>query len=374
MNKFIKTRIQDEIGIITLDRAETMNAWHQPMRLEVSAALRAFNADAKVEAVILTGAGDRAWSAGQDLAETMQIKGGAEGESWALQWIDFYNSMRHMDKAVVAALNGVAAGSAYQYAMLCDIRVGHAGSRMGQPEINSGITSVSGPWIMYDRIGRSRAIELTLRGRMMDGAEAHDIGLIHYLVPQAQVMAKAMEVAKLLAAKAPLAMKLTKQRFREMTEAGFEDAMSANRRINAENYASGEPQEAMREFFEERARRKAEQSGAKPKPAGAEVWTVDRAKSPAKQAPTGKAPVKKAPVKKAPVKKAPIKQQAAKKSPARKAAAKSAARRPAKKKTAPKKAARKAASKRAAPRKTKARAVSKASARKSARRGAKRRR
>ena len=374
MNKFIKTRIQDEIGIITLDRAETMNAWHQPMRLEVSAALRAFNADAKAKAVILTGAGDRAWSAGQDLAETMQIKSGAEGEAWALQWIDFYNSMRHMDKAVVAALNGVAAGSAYQYAMLCDIRVGHAGSRMGQPEINSGITSVSGPWIMYDRIGRSRAIELTLRGRMMDGAEAHEIGLIHYLVPQDQVMAKSMELAKSLAAKAPLAMKLTKQRFREMTEAGFEDAMSANRRINAANYASGEPQEAMREFFEERARKKAEQSGAKPKPAGADVWTVDRAKS-LKTA----APAKKAPAKKAPAKKSPVKRAAAKKSPARKAAAKPAARKPAKKKTAPKKAApkkaaRKAASKKAAPRKSKARKAAKTGARKSARRGAKRRR
>ncbi len=374
MNTFIKTRIQDEIGIITLDRAETMNAWHQPMRLEVSAALRAFNADAKAKAVILTGAGDRAWSAGQDLAETMQIKSGAEGEAWALQWIDFYNSLRHMDKAVVAALNGVAAGSAYQYAMLCDIRVGHAGSRMGQPEINSGITSVSGPWIMYDRIGRSRAIELTLRGRMMDGAEAHEIGLIHYLVPQDQVMAKSMELAKSLAAKAPLAMKLTKQRFREMTEAGFEDAMSANRRINAANYASGEPQEAMREFFEERARKKAEQSGAKPKPAGADVWTVDRAKS-LKTA----APAKKAPAKKAPAKKSPVKRAAAKKSPARKAAAKPAARKPAKKKTAPKKAApkkaaRKAASKKAAPRKSKARKAAKTGARKSARRGAKRRR
>ena len=376
MNKFIKTRIQDEIGIITLDRAETMNAWHQPMRLEVSAALRAFNADAKAKAVILTGAGDRAWSAGQDLAETMQIKSGAEGEAWALQWIDFYNSMRHMDKAVVAALNGVAAGSAYQYAMLCDIRVGHAGSRMGQPEINSGITSVSGPWIMYDRIGRSRAIELTLRGRMMDGAEAHDIGLIHYLVPQAEVMAKAMEVAKLLAAKAPLAMKLTKQRFREMTEVGFEDAMSANRRINAENYASGEPQEAMREFFEERARRKAEQSGAKAKPAGAEVWTVDRAKSPKKAAPAAK-PVaaKKAAVKK----KARPKKATAKKATAKKAVTKKALRKPARKKAAPKKraapkkAVRKAARK-AAPRKSKARKAAKTGARKSARRGAKRRR
>ncbi len=339
MAKFIKTQVKDGIGIITLDRAETMNAWHQPMRIEISEALKAYNADSKVRAVILTGAGDRAWSAGQDLAETMQIKGAAEGEAWAKQWIDFYNALRHMDKAVVAALNGVAAGSAYQYAMLCDVRVGHSGSRMGQPEINSGITSVTGPWIMYDRIGRSRAIELTLRGRMMGGDEAHEIGLIHYLVPQKDVMAKAVEVANVLASKAPLAMKLTKQRFREMTEEGFWDSMNANRRINAENYASGEPQEAMREFFEERARRKAQTSAKgtpakKAAPAGAQVWTVDRAKrNAAKTKPAKKAAAK---TKAAPKKKAPAKKKAA---PKKKAAAKKATARKSVRRTAPKRAA-----------------------------------
>jgi enoyl-CoA hydratase/carnithine racemase len=346
MAKFIKTQVKDGIGIIALDRPETMNAWHQPMRIEIADALKAYNADPKVRAVILTGTGDRAWSAGQDLAETMQIKGAEEGEAWAKQWIDFYNALRHMDKAVVAALNGVAAGSAYQYAMLCDVRVGHSGSRMGQPEINSGITSVTGPWIMYDRIGRSRAIELTLRGRMMGGDEAHEIGLIHYLVPQKDVMAKAMEVAKVLAGKAPLAMKLTKQRFREMTEEGFWDSMNANRRINAENYASGEPQEAMREFFEERARRKAEAGKATKKaaPSGAQVWTVDRAKrnaataKPAKKAAAKKAGPKKATAKKTPASKkkaAPKKKTAAKKSAARKPARRMAPKRKAPNRKAP---------------------------------------
>ncbi len=281
MYKFIKTRIQDGIGILTLDRPETMNAWHQPMRLEVSDALKKFNGDAKVKAIIIVGGGDRAWSAGQDLAETMVIKGGEEGVAWANQWVDFYDTLRRIEKGVVAALNGVAAGSAYQYAMMCDVRVGHVGSRMGQPEINSGITSTTGPWIMYDRIGRSRAIELTLRGRMMMGDEAHEIGLIHYLVPQNQVMAKAMEVAKALASKAPLAMKLTKQWFREMTEAGFRETVEANKRISAENYASGEPQAAMAEFFAERAKKKAEkEAGAKTaKTAGAKATAKPKAKA-----------------------------------------------------------------------------------------------
>ena len=345
MYKFIKTRIEDQIGILTLDRPETINGWHQPMRMEVSDALKKFNADPKVRAIIITGAGDRAWSSGQDLAETMVIKGGEEGVKWANYWVEFYDVLRSMEKGVVAALNGVAAGSAYQYAMMCDVRVGHSGSRMGQPEINSGITSTTGPWIMYDRIGRSRTIELTLRGRMMNGDEAHEIGLIHYLVPQNQVMAKAMEVAKVLASKAPLAMKLTKQRFREMTEAGFRETTQANIEISKENYASGEPQQAMKEFFEERARRRAEREKA-----------AGKAAAPAKKA-TAK-PAKKAAPKKAakPTKKAkpaakkakPAKRKAA---PKRKAAAKATKRGAAKRSAAKRPAARRAPARRPAKRK-----------------------
>lgn len=352
MYKFIKTRIDGEIGVLTLDRPETMNGWHQPMRMEVSDALKKFNADSKVRAIIITGAGDRAWSSGQDLAETMVIKGGEEGVKWANYWVEFYDVLRSMEKGVVAALNGVAAGSAYQYAMMCDVRVGHSGSRMGQPEINSGITSTTGPWIMYDRIGRSRTIELTLRGRMMNGDEAHEIGLIHYLVPQDQVMAKAMEVAKVLASKAPLAMKLTKQRFREMTEEGFRETTQANIAISKENYASGEPQEAMKEFFEERARRRAE----KEKAAGKNAAKPKAAKPVKKAAPkkAAKPAAKKAKAK--PAKKAKAKPAKKKAAPKRKAASKArSAKRPAKrassKRTAAKRPARRSPARRPAKRK-----------------------
>ena len=150
----------------------------------------------------------------------------------------------------------------------------------------------------------------------MNGDEAHEIGLIHYLVPQDQVMAKSMEVAKLLASKAPLAMKLTKQRFREMTEAGFRETTAANVAISKENYASGEPQKAMKEFFEERARRKAEREKA----AGKSAASAQKAAAkPAKKAAPKKAakPAKKA--KPAAKKAKPAKKKAA---PKRRAAAK----------------------------------------------------
>ncbi|MER9638549.1 enoyl-CoA hydratase/isomerase family protein [Mesorhizobium sp. M0228] len=251
MIEFLHVSKEGPVGIVTLDRAESLNAWHEAMRTELTNTLQAFDDDDGVRAIILTGAGDRAFSAGQDLHEA---KGFDEfrASKWIEEWRSLYGTMRSVSKPLIAALNGVAAGSAFQVALLCDIRVGHEGSRMGQPEINSGITSTLGPWIMNAMLGMSRTIELTLTGRLMDGTEAHEIGLIHYLVDKDRVMAKAREVAEQLAAKPPVAMKLNKRRFAEMTERTFEDALAAGLKAQHESYVSGEPQRYMEAFFAER--------------------------------------------------------------------------------------------------------------------------
>ena len=132
---------------------------------------------------------------------------------------------------------------------MCDIRVGHPGVTMGQPEINSAIASTLGPWLMNERLGMSRTIELTLTGRMMPASECHAIGLIHHLVPAGEVRAKSLEIARELAAKPPIAMRLDKQFFREMTEPAFQAAIESGRRIQREAYESGEPQEWMERFL-----------------------------------------------------------------------------------------------------------------------------
>lgn len=256
MSESVLVEIDAGIAVVTLNKPEKLNAWDGPMRARLTQALDEFNADDSVRAVILTGAGDRAFSAGQDLEETQAFTSGEEGEAWFLSWRAFYDAVRGLSKPCIAALNGVAAGSAFQFAMLTDVRVAHPGVRMGQPEINSGIPSVLGPMLMNQRLGLSRTIELTLTGRMMDAEECRRIGLIHYLVPQGQVMAKAREVAALLAAKPPIAMRLNKQRFREVTQPAFDEAFEAGRAIEREAYASGEPQEMMARFFAEREKRK----------------------------------------------------------------------------------------------------------------------
>lgn len=255
MAEYLKVETSGSSGLITLDRPEVLNAWHSAMRQELIEALKAFDRDEDVRAIILVGAGERAFSAGQDLNESRDFDGSRASE-WVDEWRALYGTLRALSTPMIAALNGVAAGSAFQVALLCDIRVGHAGSSMGQPEIDAGIPSTLGPWIMREMLGLSRTIELTLTGRMMGGEEAHELGLIHYLVPRGEVMDKARELASLLADKPPVAMRLDKRRFAQMTEAGFEDALAAGSRHQAEAYESGEPQRMMAAFFAERARRK----------------------------------------------------------------------------------------------------------------------
>jgi enoyl-CoA hydratase/carnithine racemase len=251
MYDFLIVEHRNNIGLVTLNRPDVLNAWHSAMRRELASALNGLNENPNTRAVVITGAGDRAFSAGQDLneAKTFQTERAAE---WIEEWRALYGSIRGMRKPLIAALNGVAAGSAFQVALQCDLRIGHRDSRMGQPEINSGIASTLGPWLMKEMLGLSRTIELTLTGRMMDGEECHRIGLIHHLVEPKEVLSKAMEIAVELAAKPPVAMRLNKQRFAEVTQPGFEDALAAGTRIQKEAYASGEPQKMMEAFFAKR--------------------------------------------------------------------------------------------------------------------------
>ncbi len=256
MSNFILTEVRGPVGLITLNRPEILNAWNQAMRNDLVAAFDRFEGEAAVRAIILTGAGDRAFGAGQDLNETKSFDAD-RAEEWVGEWERLYHRMRTLSKPLVVALNGIAAGSAFQVALLGDIRIGHPGVRMGQPEINSGIASTTGPWIMKEMIGLARTMDLTLTGRLMDAEECHAIGLINRIVPQDRVMAESLALAEELAAKPPVAMRLDKQRFREMTEAGFRDCLAAGVRIQREAYASGEPARMMEEFLAKRAAKRA---------------------------------------------------------------------------------------------------------------------
>lgn len=244
------------VCVITLNRPEVLNAWNKAMRDELVRALDCADEDASVRAIIMTGAGNRAFGAGQDLNETKTFDPD-RAEEWIGEWKRLYDRLRSLSKPLIMALNGVAAGSAFQVALLGDFRIAHAGVTMGQPEINSGITSTTGPWIMKEMIGIARTIDLTLSGRMLDAQECHHIGLINKIVAPEDVLPEALKLGEMLADKPPLAMKLNKARFREVTEATFQDALAAGIRNQRISYADGEPNRMMEAFLEERRRRKA---------------------------------------------------------------------------------------------------------------------
>ena len=239
------------VGLITLNKPRKLNAWDRPMRSDIVRTLREFDQEPEIGAVVMTGAGDRAFSAGQDFAEAHDFDE-ERAEAWIREWETFYGTVRRLTKPIVIALNGTAAGSAFQVALLGDIRVGHEAVRMGQPEINSGIASITGPWIMKEMLGLSRTIELTLTGRMMEMDECYRIGLVHHVVPREEVLGRAIEIAEGLAAKARLAMRLDRAWFADMTEAAFRHTIDAAVKAHRESYASGEPARNIEAFMAKR--------------------------------------------------------------------------------------------------------------------------
>jgi enoyl-CoA hydratase len=248
----VVSEVRGKSGLIRLNRPERLNAWDRPMRDEIVRALKQFDADTKLTAIIMTGTGERAFSAGQDLAEAHDFDG-KRAEEWIREFEIFYGVIRALTKPIIMALNGTTAGSAFQVALLADIRIAHPEVTMGQPEINSGIASITGPWIMREMLGLSRTTELSLTGRLMNADECYRIGIVHHVVPRDQVLNKAFEIADELGQKAPLAMRLNKAWLRKMTEAGFREAFDAAMLAHRISYDSGEPARMIDLFFAHRS-------------------------------------------------------------------------------------------------------------------------
>ncbi|MBN9742768.1 enoyl-CoA hydratase [Amycolatopsis sp. A1MSW2902] len=241
---------RDEIAVLTLNRPEKLNAWTHAMRERLIGHLRELDEDPTCRGVVLTGAG-RAFCAGQDLAETAAIRPDdhAAAEAWIDDFDRLYRAVRELRKPTVAAVNGVVAGSGFQYALVADLRIGHAGVTMGQPEVASGIPSITGIWAMWDILGRAKTAEFALTAQLVDGVEAHRLGLLTRLVAEAEVLDAAVAQARAIAALPPGAVALTKARLRELDDDALAQAVTAAKKIHAEAYATGEPQREMARFL-----------------------------------------------------------------------------------------------------------------------------
>ena len=244
----------DGIRLLTFDRPASLNALNRQLAADITASLRAADADPAVIAVVLTGGG-RAFSAGADLEEASRLAI-ADVEPWFRVVADCYRQIVLVEKPVIAAVNGVAAGGGYQIALMADWRVGHSRTRMGQPEIDAGLPSIMGSYLMTLHLPRSLNQELSYTGRTMDAEECRRLGLLNDLVEPDELVPRALERAGELASKPRLAFRATKAHFRDLALHGFDDAYRAVVRGMEASYASGEPQAIMARFLERRRQRR----------------------------------------------------------------------------------------------------------------------
>ncbi len=243
-----------EVALVRLNRPERLNAVNRDLRRELPEVLARANADPQVRAVVIAGAGERAFCAGQDLEEGARL-GVEDAERWAEELHAMHAAVRALDKPSVAAIVGAAAGAGFQIALHCDLRVAHPEARIGQPEVRTGVGSILGTSFMMWHLPFGLNAELSLMGELISGERAERIGLVNRLVPRGQVLGAALGLARELATRPPNAIRLTKQRMRELTQAAFDDILVAAREYQRRAFESGEPQRLMPELLAELEKR-----------------------------------------------------------------------------------------------------------------------
>jgi enoyl-CoA hydratase len=193
------------VAIVTLNRPKVLNALNGPLVADLEAALVALRTDDTARAVVITGAGDKAFVAGADINE-LAVLTPAQGTAHARHGQGVFDLIEQLGKPVIAAVNGFALGGGCELAMACTLRVAADTARFGQPEITLGIMPGYGGSQRLPRlVGRGRALEILLGGEMISAARALEIGLINQVVPAADLMPTATRLAHTLGSKAPVA-------------------------------------------------------------------------------------------------------------------------------------------------------------------------
>jgi enoyl-CoA hydratase/carnithine racemase len=240
------------VAHLVLNRPERLNAISTLMREEIIDALGRLDSDAAVRAVVLTGAGDRAFGAGQDLSESQKFEGDAV-DAWIDQWTDLYRAVIEMATATVAAVNGYAVGAAFQLAAVCDIRIASESARFGMPEVDDAIPCITGTWSLLQLIGRGRIADLVLTGRMLGAQEALSWGLVSQVVPVGELEREAQALAALLASKSSTALALNKALLAQLAVERLDEFETLAKSGHRQAFGSGEPQAAMEGFLAKRA-------------------------------------------------------------------------------------------------------------------------
>ncbi len=237
------------VGLIRLNRPQALNALSSPLIEDLNAALEAFEADPEIGAIVLTGS-EKAFAAGADIKE-MQDKSFAD--VFLGDFISRWENVSKTRKPVIAAVAGFALGGGCELAMMCDFILAADTAKFGQPEIKLGVMPGAGGTQRLTRfVGKSKAMEMCLTGRMMDAAEAERSGLVSRVVPAASLIEEALKTAETIASLSRAAVYAAKESVNRAYETTLAEGVRFERRIFHSLFATEDQKEGMKAFVEKR--------------------------------------------------------------------------------------------------------------------------
>ncbi len=248
----ILVRREDGVATITLNRPDVLNAMNNPMRRELVEAFTRLREDQEVKAILITGAGERAFSAGADIREFLEPLVPASFRE-ARKRLDFRREMDRCPQPIIAAIRGYALGGGLELALACDIRIAAEDAQLGLTEINLAIIPGGGGTQRLPRlVGRGKALEMILTGARVHASEALRIGLVERVVPVAELMPAAQAVARAIADKAPIALRYAKEAVVSGLELPLADGLRLENDLSTLLRTTEDRVEGARAFVEKR--------------------------------------------------------------------------------------------------------------------------
>ena len=227
--KYIIYEKNEGVATITLNRPEALNAFTKDVVEEILHALEDIETDEAVRVVVLTGAGEKAFSAGADIKAMAGITA-LKARELSFMGEKLCVGLENLEKPVIAAINGYALGGGLEVAMSCDLRIASENAKMGQTEINIGlIPGWGGTQRLTRLVGMTKAKELVFTGRIIDAKTAEQIGIVNMVVPADKFRETVSQFAKDLASKAPVALKVAKALINKGSDIGLESALALER-------------------------------------------------------------------------------------------------------------------------------------------------